>query len=237
MDHERFRDWLSRVEELTAAQRRELAEASKSIVGTVVLMLEALSRFAWPAVTLVVLFVLAPKVLEALPDLKSLTIRFMGAEVTLQEVIDDQQALINTINQGLIDIQSSNGQTAGGTAEKPNLYAKYLAINTFTGGDLELQKSLRHLGDDISRIIDRGLAQGSIEQARQLIITQHNAAWSFVIDEENVGKHIEGSEGLYQFLTKILIDSSPNNLKGKFASALGVMKNNMRGRISSLRTN
>lgn len=188
----------------------------------------------WPAVALICFLVAWPAITRLLGN-RVVKIKIAGQEIEMGEAASQQQSLIDDMQGKLLELEreKSNNQENIKAAQNDDVptFKKY----EFTGDDLGLQETRCRLADAISRIFETDLSQSGLEQVQQLTISQHNDAWNYEIGEEQIPKHIEEADALYYYLSNKLIYAPNSAIKGKFASALGIMKNNMKGRTRTLR--
>lgn len=199
-------------------------------------LLEGLGVVLWPVFGLIVLFKVWPVVESVLQTAKSrkFTFKVGGQELSMEEASQQSRSLIDGLQNKVLELSRSI-EAISDSALPVQTDAATLASHHFEGDDLALRKSRTTLADNISHIIDSGLDEFSLSQIQPLVIAQHNASWSYVITESNVSNHLAEAEALYEDLTKKLVSAPSNKHHGEIASALGIMKHNMLGRIPRLR--
>jgi hypothetical protein len=196
-------------------------------------LLEGVASVLWPVLIGVLIWRLWPSVhVVSSAEKRKFTLKLGGQELTMEEVSQQQQKLIEGLEAKVINIQRNTEQYANQPMRSratPELYK-------FTGDDQGLQESRLSLAASIGKIIDSGLNEFSVPLIHQLIIAQHNGAWKYFITRALLPKHHEETDALYDYLSDKLIQAAPTRFHGEAAAALGVMKNNMHGRLDGLRT-
>jgi hypothetical protein len=201
-------------------------------------LLKAIATLLWPVLALLAIWRLLPVIHSVVESAKSrkFSIKIAGQELSMEEASQQNRSLIEDLQAKVIDLTKriDGAQTTGAPHAKSNVLPK-LELFNFDGDDLGLQKSRLQLAENISRVISQGLNEFSLGPIQQFIIAQHNDAWRYYISADRIDDHIQEAEALYDYLTRKLIDSPLSKHAGEVASALGIMKHNMMGRIQSLR--
>lgn len=200
-------------------------------------LLKAIASILWPFIALAAVWKFLPVLRSVVESAKSrkFTIKIAGQELTMEEANQQNLSLIEDLQAKVIELAKKVEVPQGADAAGAQATAlPKLDVFTFSGDDLSLQKSRLHLAESISRIVDQGLNEFSVAHIQQLVIAQHNDSYRFHISPNRVADHLHEAEILYEYLSKKLIESPTSKYAGEVASALGIMKHNMLGRIDSL---